>query len=143
MICYHCQGNRTQVKSTMCRICCWSVMKKNVSCHHDVILGEIHVNEKREAKKKKKRRNCTNIVDAHIPSSSAEVKRDHSMDARRILLLALVCIVSIVAQRDRKRTCLHNLVINGTNLITGHRKHILVVGIINLGNASARTQANR
>ena len=111
---------------------------------------EIHVYvcREREAQKKRKKKEkideqCTNIVDAHIPSSSTEVNRDHSMDVRTMVLVALVCIVSIVAQREKKRTCLHNLVINGTNLITGHRKHILVVGIINLGNASARTQANR
>ena len=60
-----------------------------------------------------------------------------------ILLLLLVLVVFTNAQNEKKRTCLHNLVINGTNLILSHRKQLLVVGIVNFADQSARIQANR
>jgi hypothetical protein len=60
----------------------------------------------------------------------------------RLFLFSLF-IISIVSQREKKKTCIHNLIINGTNLLTSHRKQLLVVGITNFNNQSSRIQANR
>ncbi|CAF3895775.1 unnamed protein product [Rotaria sp. Silwood2] len=57
-------------------------------------------------------------------------------------VFSLLCI-SIVAQDNKKKTCIQNLTINGTNLIALYRKQLLVLGITNFNNQSARTQANR
>ncbi|CAF3659097.1 unnamed protein product [Adineta steineri] len=65
------------------------------------------------------------------------------MYTQKIFLVFSLLIISIVAQRDKKKTCIHNLVINGTNLITSHRKQLLVLGVINLNTQSSRIQANR
>jgi len=69
--------------------------------------------------------------------------RVQKMYTQKILLIFILLIISIVAQRDKKKVCIHNLVINGTNLISGHRKQLLVVGITNFSNQSSRIQANR
>lgn len=63
----------------------------------------------------------------------------------RVALFFLVSLlfISIVAQRDKKKTCIHNLLLDGTNLITTHRKQLLVIGITDFSNASSRAQANR
>ncbi len=60
----------------------------------------------------------------------------------RLFLFSLF-IISIVSQREKKKTCIHNLIINGTNLLTSHRKQLIVVGITNFNNQSSRIQANR
>ena len=60
-----------------------------------------------------------------------------------VVLLVSLLMISIVAQRDKKKICIHNLVLDGTNLLTTHRKQLLVVGITNLANSSSRIQANR
>ena len=65
------------------------------------------------------------------------------MYIQKIVLIFILLIISIVAQHDKKKICIHNLVINGTNLITAHRKQLLVIGIINFNNESSRIQANR
>ncbi|UJR27387.1 hypothetical protein I4U23_008677 [Adineta vaga] len=65
------------------------------------------------------------------------------MHTQKLVFIFFLFIISIVAQRDKKKLCLHNLVINGTNLITGHRKQLLVLSVINFNNPSSRTQANR
>ena len=65
------------------------------------------------------------------------------MSRHKILFVFILIIISIAAQRDRKKTCIHNLVINGTNLITGHRKQLIVVGIVNFNNLESEIQANR
>ena len=60
-----------------------------------------------------------------------------------LFFLVSLLIISIVAQRDKKKTCIHNLLLDGTNLITTHRKQLLVVGITDFSNSSSRVQANR
>jgi hypothetical protein len=65
------------------------------------------------------------------------------MYRQTIVFVFSLIIISIVAERDKKTTCIHNLVINGTNLITGHRKQLLVLSVINFDNPSSRIQANR
>jgi hypothetical protein len=65
------------------------------------------------------------------------------MFGQKILFVFILMIISIVAERERKKTCIHNLVINGTNLITGHRKQLIVVGMINFNNLASRIQADR
>ncbi len=65
------------------------------------------------------------------------------MYRQTIFFVFSLLIISIVAQREKKKICIHNLVINGTNLITTHRKQLLVIGITNFSNSSARIQANR
>jgi hypothetical protein len=65
------------------------------------------------------------------------------MFRQKILFVFILMIISIVAERERKKTCIHNLVINGTNLITGHRKQLIVVGMINFNNLASRIQADR
>ncbi|CAF0758734.1 unnamed protein product [Adineta ricciae] len=65
------------------------------------------------------------------------------MYTRKILFVLILLIISIAAQRDKKKLCIHNLVINGTNLITGHRKQLLILSVVNFNNPSSRTQANR
>lgn len=65
------------------------------------------------------------------------------MYAQRLLVILIFLFISIVAEGERKKTCIHNLVVNQTNLLTRYRKQILVVGIINFKNQSARVQANR
>ncbi|CAF0808827.1 unnamed protein product [Rotaria sordida] len=51
--------------------------------------------------------------------------------------------VTQFAQDNKKKTCIHDLVINGTNLMAQYRKQLLVLGITNFNNPSARIQANR
>ena len=65
------------------------------------------------------------------------------MFRQKIFFVLILIITSIVAERDRKKTCIHNLVINGTNLITSYRKQILVMGITHLGCQACRNQAVR
>ncbi|CAF1480296.1 unnamed protein product [Rotaria magnacalcarata] len=65
------------------------------------------------------------------------------MYMQRLIFVFSLLFISIVAQDNRKKTCLHNLAINGTNLIAIYRKQLLVLGIINFNNQSSRTQANR
>jgi len=65
------------------------------------------------------------------------------MYRHKIFFVFSLLIISIVAQRERKKICIHNLIINGTNLLTTHRKHLLVIGITNFNNQSSRIQANR
>jgi hypothetical protein len=65
------------------------------------------------------------------------------MQSQTTVLLIILSIISIVAQNDKKKICLHNLVINGTNLITAHRKQLLVLGIVNFAQQTARYQLNR
>ncbi|CAF3323128.1 unnamed protein product [Rotaria socialis] len=65
------------------------------------------------------------------------------MYMQRLIFVVSLLSISIVAQDNRKKTCLHNLAINGTNLIAIYRKQLLVLGIINFNNQSSRIQANR
>jgi len=62
--------------------------------------------------------------------------------ATRFFLFCLF-IISIIAAPEKKKTCIHNLIINGTNLLASHRKQLLIVGITNFNNQSSRIQANR
>jgi hypothetical protein len=65
------------------------------------------------------------------------------MYRQKFFFVFILLIIAIVAHGDRKKICIRNLVINGTNLITGHRKKLLVLGITNFNNQSSRIQANR
>jgi hypothetical protein len=66
------------------------------------------------------------------------------MYGQKIIFVFILLIISIVAQQhERKKTCIHNLVVNGTNLITANRKQLLVIGITNFNNESSRIQAHR
>lgn len=65
------------------------------------------------------------------------------MYRQKILFVLILLIISIVAHGERKKTCIHNLIVNGTNLLTSYRKQLLLVGITNLNNQSSRIQANR
>ena len=65
------------------------------------------------------------------------------MYTQKLFFVFILLIISIDADRDKKKTCIHNLVSNGTNLITSHRKQLFVLGIINFNNQSSRIQANR
>lgn len=66
------------------------------------------------------------------------------MDYRSIVCLWSFCFIAFVlAQSEKKKTCVQNLVINGTNLLTAHRKQLLVIGIVNFAEQAARHQANK
>ncbi len=65
------------------------------------------------------------------------------MYRQTLVLVGILFVLSIAAEREKKKVCIHNLVLDKTNLITTHRKQLLVVGIINFNNESARMQANR
>ncbi len=65
------------------------------------------------------------------------------MYGQKIFFVFILLIISIVAQNERKKTCIHNLVLNETNLLTIHRKKLLVIGITNFSNQSSRIHANR
>jgi hypothetical protein len=65
------------------------------------------------------------------------------MPGQKILFAFILLIILIVTNGEKKKACLHNLVINGTNLITSHRKQLFVLGITNFGNKTSRTQVNR
>lgn len=66
------------------------------------------------------------------------------MNNRGIVCLWSFClIVFVLAQPEKKKNCLQNLVINGTNILTAHRKQLLVVGIVNFAEQAARQQANK
>jgi hypothetical protein len=65
------------------------------------------------------------------------------MYGQKIFFVFILLIITIVAQHERKKTCIHNLVLNGTNLLTIHRKKLLVIGIANFSSQSSRIHANR
>jgi hypothetical protein len=65
------------------------------------------------------------------------------MYQQKIFFVLIFFIISIVAEREKKKICIHNLVLDGTNLITTHRKQLLVIGITNFNNQSSRIQAHR
>jgi hypothetical protein len=65
------------------------------------------------------------------------------MHRRTLLVIFALLVVSIVAERDHKKTCVPNLIVNGTNLLTTHRKRLLVVGITNLACGPCQNQAVR
>jgi len=65
------------------------------------------------------------------------------MYGQKIFFVFILLIISIVAQGERKKTCIHNLVLDGTNLLTTHRKKLLVIGIANFSNQSSRIHAHR
>jgi len=62
---------------------------------------------------------------------------------QRLLVLFVFLFISIVAEHEKKKTCILNLVVNQTNLLTRYRKQILVVGVVNFKDQTARVQANR
>lgn len=59
-----------------------------------------------------------------------------------ILIFSLL-LISIAAQDNKKKNCIHNLVINQTSLMVVYRKQLIVLGVINFNNPSSRIQANR
>ncbi len=65
------------------------------------------------------------------------------MYGQKIFFVCILLIISIVAQRERQKTCIHKLDLDGTNLLTTHRKKLLVLGITNFSNQSSRIHANR
>ena len=65
------------------------------------------------------------------------------MNRQKIFFVFILFIISIVAESEKKKLCIHNLVIGRTNLITTHRKQLIVLGITNFNNQTARTQAHR
>lgn len=105
-------------------------MKKNVSCQDDAISEIIHSGE-------------TSHRSGHFNYSRRVELVQKASTMMKIIVLVLVSISFIGAEHEKKKTCLHNLQINGTNLILSHRKQLLVVGIVNYAKESARFQANR
>ncbi|CAF0824757.1 unnamed protein product [Rotaria sp. Silwood1] len=65
------------------------------------------------------------------------------MYRQKLFFVSILLFISIAAQDDKKKTCIQNLVVNGTNLIALYRKQLLVLGITNFNNPSSRIQANR
>ena len=65
------------------------------------------------------------------------------MHRQTIVLVFTLLMISIVARNTRRKLCIRNLLINGTNLMTTNRKRLLVLGIVNFSDQSSRIQANR
>ena len=65
------------------------------------------------------------------------------MAGQKILFVFILSSILIVVKGEKKKTCIHDLIINGTNLITSHRKQLFVLGITNFGNQTSRKQVNR
>lgn len=65
------------------------------------------------------------------------------MRRQEVLLLVVFAVVPVHAYPEKSKICPHNMVVNGTNLISQYRKQILVMGITHLGCQACRNQAVR
>ena len=60
-----------------------------------------------------------------------------------LTIIVVLVMLSIDAYPHHENICFHNVIINGTNLLTNYRKQVLVIGISHLGCQACRNQAVR
>ncbi len=127
MICYHCQGRIVDLLHVR------SFVYNEEKCQ---LSSRYHL-------EKIDYISTINILFLYILIVFKRQSSKKQMYRQKFFFVFILIIISIAAQSDKKKICIRNLVINGTNLMTGHRKKLLVLGFTNFNNQSSRTQANR